>query len=162
MKIDLSRMALFIIYKDDIQFIKKKKGFNYHIEYYLALAKKDPKIKEILSMFSIPDLLEHPSEVHPTINLEIGKSGYVLLLNMVPQIPTPSSIFVACMPESINDYQKEVLSSLVEEPYEFLDFGVYQKELSNYKSFMKEEDYGKENFYLIKKYLETQENHKKI
>ncbi len=152
---NLSTIAIYCVHKDKVTYIPKKKGFNYHIEYYLELSKKDEQIKEVIGMFDVKTLMDNPVETQNTINKElVSHKNTCLILSMVPQIPTPTSLFIAFMPEKINDFQKEELTKFFSLPYEFFEFGIYHTSSEEFESILNPEDYNKANFYIIKQYLD--------
>lgn len=150
---DIHHVAVMIIYQNELSYIEKIKGFNYHIEYYKELAKKDPKLKQILSNYDLQKILENPSLTYSTINKDLCKQGISLILSMAPQIAMPTNIFFANMCEMPTDFQKDILKNYQSSDIEFFDFGVYNESTDSLESIMEEEDYQKPNAYLIERYL---------
>ena len=152
--IDFPRSALVILYPNKISSIKKKPNRNYHIEYYLDLAKRDKKMKAILSKLDIQKIAENPSSIiflHKVLN----KLGIGVVLNVAPQTIEPTACFIACMPNHFTDFQREELEKYSKTDFQFLDFGIYNPQTDDYDSLIKPEDLLCSNAYLITEYIHT-------
>jgi len=160
--VDLGRIAVYCIKKDEVVTIPKTKGLNFHIEYYIELAHEDPFFEKVLNKFDVQELLDNPSDVQNTVNKELMKvgEGNCLILSMVPQIPESTNLFFALMPDHLNSFQREELNKLVSLPYEFFDFGIFNTVLDDFESLLQDEDYNHENFYLIQKYIDKVQSNK--
>lgn len=90
---DIHHVAVMIIYQNELSYIEKIKGFNYHIEYYKELAKKDQRLNQILSKYDLQKILENPSLTYSTVNKDLYRQGISLVLSMAPQIDMPTNLF---------------------------------------------------------------------
>ena len=160
---DLTKIAIFCIKKNAISYINKKKGMNYHINYYLELARKDEDIKRIISRYDERELLDFPSKTHEYINcLLVKEENMCIILNMAPQTLMPTTTFTVLLPEETNSFQKKILNEWKGVDWVFLDLGVFDSKMNSFQSLMKEEDYFKPNAYLLNMYLnDYSENFKK-
>lgn len=150
---DIHHVAVMIIYQNELSHIEKIKGFNYHIEYYKELAKKDQRLNQILSKYDLQKILENPSLTYSTINKDLYRQGISLVLSMAPQIDMPTNVFFANMCEIPSDFQRDILKKYQTSDIEFFDFGVYNESTDSLESIMDESDYQKPNAYLIERYL---------
>jgi len=92
MLIPLENVAIFLVWKDSISYIEKRKGYNYHIEYYMKMAKKDPFIREVLNHYDLSQIRKNPSDVEK-INKDLVRMGCCIFLNMAPQLMMPTNLF---------------------------------------------------------------------
>ena len=151
--IDFKRSALIILYPNKITSIQKRPNRSYHIEYYLDLAKRDKKMKAILSKLDIQKIVENPSSIiflHKMLN----KLGIGVVCNMAPQMIEPTNCFTACMPDHFTGFQREELEKYSKTDLQFLDFGIYNAQTDDYNSLIKSEDILGANSYLITEYIE--------
>ena len=160
--IDLTNVAICLIKQNEIVYIKKRKGLNYHIEYYLELEKQDEDVKRVIQKYDKEKLLLEPSKVHLTINKDLVANGICLILNMAPQVMWKTNLFTMLLTGSCTIYQEKKLKEIQNFDYSFFEFCEYDNSTQNFISYMQIEDYDKINTYLIENYLERKKYEKRV
>ena len=129
----IGKTAIFLIGKDKVEVCLKKKGYNYHLDHFLALAKKNKKMRKIINKFDMETLKNKPALVQETIVKALVEEGYIVFANLAPQIEGETFLFMGYVPKDIVPFQEEYLKDLKKEKMELLELGILN-DLGNFEA----------------------------